>query len=100
MAVDIPPEIDLSLIFERDDVMEAFGGHCCRTHLDDAAVRACSYCAALRLVLADAILEWKAICDAGALPQRTTDLSDKLIAEANKLDGRNFAKKVVPLLRE
>jgi len=63
MALDIPASSDLSLIFERDDVHDAFAGHCCRSHYDAEAVRACAYCSQLRLVLVTAILEWKSLCD-------------------------------------
>lgn len=63
MAIDLECERDLSLIFERDDVHDAFAGHCTSTHLDAESVRQCPRCGFLRLVLVDAIVEWLAMVD-------------------------------------
>lgn len=63
MAIDLEAERDLSLIFERDDVQEAFAGHCAKSHDDVEAVRQCQYCMQLMLTLAGAISEWLALVD-------------------------------------
>ena len=63
MAIDLSVERDLTFIFERDDVKEAFAGHCAKTHDDLDMVKTCPYCSGLRLILADAIIEWLALVD-------------------------------------
>jgi hypothetical protein len=62
MAIDLPPDRDLTLIFERDDVRAAFASHCVNQHTDDN-VGTCKNCHSLIIMLAVAIDEWKAICD-------------------------------------
>jgi hypothetical protein len=63
VALDLPPSRDLSLIFERSDVKDAFDGHCFNAHASEESRRNCLLCMVLRATLANAILEWKAICD-------------------------------------
>lgn len=60
---NLPIERDLTLIFERDDVMQALAGHCAKSHDDPENARHCNYCSQLRLVLATAIIEWLALVD-------------------------------------
>lgn len=78
MALDIPPEIDLSLIFERDDVMDAFAGHCASSHIDADAVRWCKHCAHLRVVLALAISGWRGICEQAGAARRASLRDDDM----------------------
>jgi len=64
MAVDLPPDRDLTLIFERDDVREALAGHCASTHDDDSeSIARCRYCSLLCAIIGAAVTEWKVICD-------------------------------------
>lgn len=62
MAADLPADRDLTLIFERDDVRDAFAGHCAKTHEGEDMHR-CPYCRQLLTTLANAIIEWKGVCD-------------------------------------
>jgi hypothetical protein len=62
MAIDLPPDRDLTLIFERDDVRAVVAKHCVTQHSPDN-VGTCHDCRSLILMLAIAIDEWKAICD-------------------------------------
>jgi hypothetical protein len=60
---DLPPSQDLTLIFERDDVRASVSGHCAHRHNDDRGYDRCEACSILRVILVNAITEWKAICD-------------------------------------
>ena len=66
MAIDLHPSRDLTLIFERDDVKEAFAGHCWGHESGSQGLASCRACHQLVLTLAEAILEWQTICDQSA----------------------------------
>ena len=59
----IDPRIDLSLIFERDDVREVVTAHCSKSHDDAKGYEGCEYCTVLRAIIANAIIEWRDGCE-------------------------------------
>lgn len=73
MAINLPPERDLTLIFERDDVKDAFVGHCFNAHTTEESMRRCLLCTFFRVTLANAINEWKTICE---LARSSPELGD------------------------
>jgi hypothetical protein len=70
MALDLPPERDLTLIFERDDVHAAFAAFCGHPV---AQVPMCPRCRTLRMPLALAVLEWLALVDQDRATRRAPD---------------------------
>ena len=77
MSLDLEAERDLTLIFERDDIHDAFAGHCCKTHRDVDSVKRCEYCTRLRVILANAITEWLALVDQDRAARRGADGSPR-----------------------
>ena len=57
------PRIDLSLIFERDDIREVVTAHCSKSHDDTKGYEHCEQCMVLRAIIASAIVEWRDGCE-------------------------------------
>lgn len=72
---------DLTSVFERPDVREAFAGHCCRTH-DPDDYQQCQYCALLRAIVANAIVEAAATDFAVAPEFSIGDAADRTTKES------------------
>jgi hypothetical protein len=62
VAINLPVERDLTLIFERDDVREVVASHCASTH-DAERVDKCPYCLRLITIIAMAVSEWLVMVD-------------------------------------
>jgi hypothetical protein len=58
----ISPRIDLTLIFERDDVREAISQHCGTGHAPEY-MQECRACLMLIALVGSAIVEWRDICE-------------------------------------